>query len=164
MISTHTGIKFHFYADDIQVTAFEKLNSCLDDVKKWMLNLDKTYFILFGSKKQKEKLKECYPIDTFGSPLCPAESVKNLSIWFDSDFSLSKHDRSVSKVVLPYPVTSDTSDSFLLMMCLYLWPMLLLVVSWIIMFLFSEVSLSSIYIYYNVYNAKQCSKNCIKHE
>ena len=35
---------------------FEKLNRCLDDIKEWMsagklkLNLDKTEFIVFGSK------------------------------------------------------------------------------------------------------------------
>ena len=78
IISRHKGIKFHFYADDSQVyihlsqknvyAAFEKLNRCLDDVKEWMstskhkLNPDKTEFIIFGSKRQRDKLKACFPI------------------------------------------------------------------------------------------------------
>ena len=32
-----------------------------------------------------------------GSSLCPAESVKNLDVWFNSDFSLSKHVQNVCK-------------------------------------------------------------------
>ena len=32
-----------------------------------------------------------------GSLLCSAESVKNLGVWFDSDFSLSKHVQNVCK-------------------------------------------------------------------
>ena len=113
IISRHKGIKFHFYADDSQVyihlsqknvsAAFIKLNRCLDDVKQWMstsklkLNPDKTEFIIFGSKRQRDKLKACFPIDILGNSLCPADSVKNLGVWFNSDFSLSKHVQSVCK-------------------------------------------------------------------
>ena len=113
IISRHKGIKFHFYANDSQVyillsqknasAAFEKLNRCLDDVKEWMstsklkLNPDKTEFIIFGSKRQRDKLKACFPIDILGNSLCPADSVKNLGVWFDSDFSLSKHVQNVYK-------------------------------------------------------------------
>ena len=62
--------------------AFENLNRCLDDVKEWMstsklkLNPDKTEFIIFGSKRQRDKLKACVPIDILGNPLCPVDSVK----------------------------------------------------------------------------------------
>ena len=72
--------------------AFDKLNRCLQDVKEWMLagklklNPDKTEFILFGPKKQRERLKACFPIDILGNPLPPTESVRNLGVWFDSDF------------------------------------------------------------------------------
>ena len=113
IISKHKGIKFHFYADDSQVyihlshknasAAFEKLNRCLDDVKEWMstcklkLNPDKTEFIIFGSKRQRDKLKACFPIYILGNSLCPADLVKNLGVWFDSDFSLSKHVQKVCK-------------------------------------------------------------------
>ena len=68
--------------------AFVKLNRCLDDVKEWMsssklkLNPAKTEFIIFGLKRQRDKLKACFPIDILGSPLCPVDSVKNLGVWF----------------------------------------------------------------------------------
>ena len=83
IISRHKGIKFHFYADDSQVyihlsqknasAAFEKLNRCLDNVKEWMstsklkLNPNKTEFIIFGSKRQWDKLKACFPINILGN-------------------------------------------------------------------------------------------------
>ena len=113
IIGKHKGIKFHFYADDSQVymhlshknasAAFEQLNRCLDDVKEWMsssklrLNPDKTEFIIFGSKRQRDKVNACFPIDILESPLCPVDSVKNLGVWFDSDFSFSKHVQNVCK-------------------------------------------------------------------
>ena len=54
-------------------------------------------FIILGSKRQRDKLKACFPIDILGSPLCPVDSVKNLGVWFHSDFSLSKHVQNVCK-------------------------------------------------------------------
>ena len=99
MTCKHKGTNFHFCADDTQVyvhlstknmsAAFQQLNRCLNDVKEWMsivnssLNPRKTEFILFGSKKQREKLKAWFPINPLESALCPAESVKNLGVWFD---------------------------------------------------------------------------------
>ena len=87
LIGKHKGIKFHFYTDDSQLyvhlshmnasAAFDKLNRCLQDVKEWMsasklkLNPDKTEFILFGSKKQRERLNVCFPIDILGNPPSP---------------------------------------------------------------------------------------------
>ena len=113
LIGKHKGVNFHFYADDTQLyvhlshmnasPAFDKLNRCLQDVKEWMsasklkLNPDKTEFILFGSKKQRESLNACFPIDILGNPLHPTESVRNLGVWFDSDFSFSKHVQNVCK-------------------------------------------------------------------
>ena len=113
IISKYEGIKFHFYADDSQVyvylsqknasAAFEQSNRCLNDVKDWMstsklkLNPDKTEFIIFGLKRQRDKLKACFPINILGNPLCPVGSVKNLGVWFDSDLLLSKHVQNVCK-------------------------------------------------------------------
>ena len=84
LIGKHKGVNFYFYANDTQLyvhlnasVAFDKLNRCRQDVKEWMLamklklNLDKTKFILFGSKKQRERLKACFPIDILLSPLQP---------------------------------------------------------------------------------------------
>ena len=69
--------------------AFGKLYRCLQEVKEWMfaskikLNPHKTEFILFGSKKQRDMLNACFPIDILGNPLHPTESVRNLGVWFD---------------------------------------------------------------------------------
>ena len=57
--------------------------------------------------------------------------------------------RMSAKVVLCNSVILDMSDSFLLIMFLYLGPMLLLVVSWITVTHFSGVSLSSIFVNYS---------------
>ena len=71
--------------------------------KEWMstsklkLNPDKTEYIIFGSKRQRDKLNACFPIDILGRPLCPVDSIKNLGVWFDSDFSLSKYVQNVCK-------------------------------------------------------------------
>ena len=64
---------------------------------KLKLNPDKTKFIIFGSKRQRNKLKACFPIDILGSSLCPVDLGKNLGEWFDSDFFLSKHVQNVCK-------------------------------------------------------------------
>ena len=83
--------------------AFDKLNRCLQDVKEWMsarklkLNPDKTEFTFFGSKKQRERLNACFPIDILGNTLHPTASVRNLGVWFDSDFSFSKYIQNVCK-------------------------------------------------------------------
>ena len=53
------------------------------------------------------------------------------------------------KVVLCNFVTLNMLGSFLLMMLLYVWPMLLLLVGWITVTQFSGVSLSSIFINYS---------------
>ena len=42
-------------------------------------------------------MKACFPIDILGSPLSPVDSVRNLGVWFGSDFSLSKHVQNVCK-------------------------------------------------------------------
>ena len=44
-----------------------------------------------------ESLNACFPIDILGNPLHPTESVRNLGVWFDSDFSFSKHVQNVCK-------------------------------------------------------------------
>ena len=64
---------------------------------KLKLNPDKTEFILFGSNNQRERLSACFPIDILGNPLYPTESVRNLGVWFDADFSFSKHVQKVCK-------------------------------------------------------------------
>ena len=72
VIENHPDISFQLYSDDTQLyvhlthknvaSALDKLSHCLEDVKRWLstnklkLNPDKTKFIVFGSKSQREKL------------------------------------------------------------------------------------------------------------
>ena len=113
VIGTHPDIKYHFYADDTQLfihmshknatQAFDKLNSCLLNVQKWMLssmlklNPDKTEFIIFGSHAQLKKLDPYLPVRIFGNFMHPAVVVMNLGIWFDANFSFTDHICNISK-------------------------------------------------------------------
>ena len=63
--------------------------------------------------------------------------------------------RMSAKVVLCTSMTLNMSGSFLLMMLLYFWPMLLLVVGWITVTHFSGVPLSSIFINYSAFKIVQ---------
>ena len=58
--------------------------------------------------------------------------------------------RVSAKVVLCNSVTLDMSDSFLLMMLLYLWPMFLSVIGWFIIIHYLGASPNSINVDYNV--------------
>ena len=106
----HPNIKFHFYADNTQLfihmshknaaLAFDKLNSCLLDVQKWMsssmlkLNPD---IIIFGSHAQLKKLDPYLPVRIFGNFMHSAVVVKNLGVWFDVNFSFADHVRNICK-------------------------------------------------------------------
>ena len=111
IIRLHPHIKFHFYADDTQLyihlshknasSALTKLNACLHDVQEWMslsklkLNPEKTEFIVFGSKAQRQKIFSHFPASILGSLLHPVDSVRNLGVWFDADFLFSEDLQSV---------------------------------------------------------------------
>ena len=111
VISKHPDVKFH---DDTQLfihlthknakIAFDRLGKCLEDVKLWLhanklkLNADKTDFIIFGSKSQQDKLNPFFPVNILVESLIPSDAVKNLGVWFDSDFSFTKHVKSVCKL------------------------------------------------------------------
>ena len=83
--------------------AFDRLKNCLDDVRKWLsanklkLNPDKTEFILFGSRNVRTKLRKFFPVNILGNLLSPVDAIKNLGVWFDSDFSFSCHVRNTCK-------------------------------------------------------------------
>ena len=113
VIQNHPGISFQFYADDTQLyvhlthknvaSALDKVSHCLEDVKRWLstnklkLNPDKTKFIVFGSKSQREKLNHSFPVNILGNVISSVDAVRNLGVWFDSDFSFSCHDMQVCK-------------------------------------------------------------------
>ena len=113
IIRLHPHIKFHFYADDTQLyihlshknasSALAKLNACLRDVQEWMslsklkLNPEITEFIVFGSKAQRQKISSHFPVSILGSLLHLVDSVRNLGVWFDADFSFSEHIKRTCK-------------------------------------------------------------------
>ena len=97
IIHLHLHIKLHFYnADDTQLyihfshknasSALAKLNACLQDVQRWMslsklkLNPEKTEFIVFGSKAQRQKISSHFPVSILDSLLHPVDSVTNLGV------------------------------------------------------------------------------------
>ena len=113
VIQNHPGISFQFYADDTQLyvhlthknaaSALDELSCCLEDVKRWLftnklkLNPDKTEFIVFGSMSQHEKLNHSFPVNILGNLISPVDALRNLGVWFDSDFSFSCHVMKVCK-------------------------------------------------------------------
>ena len=113
VIRNHPGISFQFYADDTQLyvhlthknvaSVLDKLSHCIEDVKRWLstnklkLNPDKTEFIVFSSKSQRKKLNQSFPVNILGNLISPIDAVRNLGVWFDSDFSFSCHVMKVCK-------------------------------------------------------------------
>ena len=108
----HPEIKCYFYADDTQLyvhlshknaSALTKLNAYLQEVQRWIalsklkLSPDKTEFIVFGSKAQRQKLSSHFPVNILGNLLNPANIVKNLGVWFDADFCFSEHVKKTCK-------------------------------------------------------------------
>ena len=74
------------------------------DVKRWLstnkveLNPDdNTEFIVFGSKSQHKKLNHSFLVSIFGNLISPIDAIRNLGVWFDSDFSFSCHVMKVCK-------------------------------------------------------------------
>ena len=63
---------------------------------KLKLNPDKTKFILIGSQKNCNQLLPHFPINILGNQVSPAQSVRNLGVMFDSNFTFSNH---VSQVI-----------------------------------------------------------------
>ena len=108
IIHSHSSINYHFYADDTHLyialspanfsQAIQKLKNFLNDIQNFMfknklkLNPDKTEFILIGLKNNGKQLLPRFPINILGNQVSPAQSVKNLEVVFDSNFTLS--DRS----------------------------------------------------------------------
>ena len=52
---------------------------------------------MFSSRNVHAKLNKYFPVNVFSNLLSPAEAVRNLSVWFDSDFSFSCHVRNTCK-------------------------------------------------------------------
>ena len=100
MINTH-DVSHHMYADDTQVyielsqsdthKSISSLSDCLTDISLWMkssklkLNSNKTEFIIIGTKQQRNKLSNHFPVKLLDNDISPSDSVRNLGVIFDSD-------------------------------------------------------------------------------
>ena len=116
--------------------------------KRFVSLVSRVYHLWF--EETEGQVESMFPINILGNSLCPADSVKNLGVWFDSDFSLSKHVQNVCKSCFVKLHDFRHVRQFLtLMMFLCLWLMLWLVVGWIIATHFSGASPSSIYANYS---------------
>ena len=112
IITTH-DVSHHMYADDTQVylelsqsdthKSISSLSDCLTDISLWMkssklkLNSDKTEFIIIGTKQQRQKLSNHFPVKLLDNDISPSDSVRNLGVIFDSDFSFHKHVSNICK-------------------------------------------------------------------
>ena len=84
------------YADDTQVyielsqsdthKSISSLSDCLTDISLWMissklkLNSDKTEFIIIGTKQQRHKLSNHFPVKLLDNDITPSDSVRNLVV------------------------------------------------------------------------------------
>ena len=66
-------------------------------LSKLKLNPEKTEFIVFGSKAQRRKISSHFPLSILGSLLHLVDSVRNLGVWFDAEFSFSEHVKRTCK-------------------------------------------------------------------
>ena len=66
-------------------------------LSKLKLNPEKTEFIVFGSKAQRQKISSHFSVSILGSLLHLVDSVRNLGVWFDADFSFSEHIKRTCK-------------------------------------------------------------------
>ena len=69
---------------------------------KLKLNPDKTEFILIGSINNHKQLLPHFPINILGNQVSPAQSVGNLGVVFDPNFSFSDHVSQVIKSTRVY--------------------------------------------------------------
>ena len=106
IINTH-DVSHHIYADDTHVyielsqsvthKSISSLSDCLTDSSLWKksskikLNSNKTEFIIIGTKQQIHKLSNHFSVKLLDNDIYPSDSVRNLGVIFDSDFSFHKH-------------------------------------------------------------------------
>ena len=53
--------------------------------------------LLLAQKQQRRKLSNHFPVKLLDNDICPSDSVRNLGVVFDSDFSFHKHVSNICK-------------------------------------------------------------------
>jgi len=110
LIETH-NLRRHRYADDTQIYGscppsgipelHEQMSACVDDVALWtrsnrlQLNTGKTEVLWFATGRRQHQIPH-HPVWIGADWIFPADSVRNLGIYLDSDASMRVH---VSKMV-----------------------------------------------------------------
>ncbi|KAF7656413.1 hypothetical protein LDENG_00041660 [Lucifuga dentata] len=98
-------VKFRCYADDTQLYVPVKpndlsqllnLEACLLEIKKWMLNADKTELLVVRPAKHGH-LSENLSVNIDGCTISESSTVKNLAVSFDSRLTFQSHIKSVTK-------------------------------------------------------------------
>jgi hypothetical protein len=112
------GIQYHIYADDIQLfvnfdpsdlnsmhSALTRLSNCIREIKLWMtnnmlkLNESKTEFFLAISAHNKTKLPADIRLQIGADTIQLSETVRNLGVLFDSQFTMTPHITSLCSSV-----------------------------------------------------------------
>ena len=112
-VITNHNLSHHLYADDTQVyislsqsnaqESVSTLSDCLTDILLWMessklkLNPDKPNLIISGTKQQRNRVINHFPVKLFGSDTFPSDTVRNLGVVFDSDFNFHQYISQVCK-------------------------------------------------------------------
>ena len=111
------GIKYHVYADDIQLhisfdpkdnnasnMALAKLSACINDIHLWMsrnmlkLNNSKTEFFVAASPHNLNKLQDV-SLKIGDITISLSSTIKNLGVTFDQKISMENHVKSLVKTV-----------------------------------------------------------------
>ena len=117
------GLSHHLYADDTQINisltgdtvaeSLKMIQSCITGLSAWMaqsklkLNPIKTKFLLIGSKSQREKFINLSPLAVLDNEMNPADSARNLGVFFDSGLNIRYY---ISQVSMAVPVFCHIRD------------------------------------------------------
>ena len=87
---TATVYARHFRRSHVYISLWMKSS-------KLKLNSDKTKFIIIGTKQQRHKLCNHFPVKLLDNDISPSDGVRDLCVIFDSDFSFRKHVSNICK-------------------------------------------------------------------